>query len=413
MFAEVSEMERTVLHCDCNSFFASVETVAHPEYSKVPMAVCGSVENRHGIVLAKNELAKKAGVSTGEVIWKAKQKCPSLLVVHPTYGLYSQYSEAVNSIYYEYTDRIEPFGIDESWLDVTGSYKLFGDGRRIADILRERIKRELGITISVGVSFTKTFAKLGSDYKKPDATTLISRENYKQLVFPLPVDTLLFVGRHTKEKLHMLGINTVGELAAADPSFLTESFGRTGESLYNAATGAYDGEVAVYGSSYEEKSIGNGCTFRRDIMNYEDARCALTVICDEVGYRMRKAGVKGRVVTVGMRDTGLSVITRRCTLENPTCSSHTLADVAFSLMKEYWGERKPLRSLTVTASDFIRQSDGEQLRLFYSESEMLDMRRERLERAVDGIRAKYGNGVLIHGVEACGNANENANLLLQ
>jgi len=392
-------MERTILHCDCNSFFASVETVAHPEYAKVPMAVCGSVENRHGIVLAKNELAKRAGVSTGEAIWMAKAKCPGLLAVHPTYGIYSQYSKAINRIYYEYTDKIEPFGFDESWLDVTGSCRLFGNGKTIADALRERIKKEMGITISVGVSFNKTFAKLGSDYKKPDATTVISRDNYKSIVYPLPTSDLLFVGKHTAEKLHMLGIDTIGQLADTDANFLEESFGKMGKSLHNAAVGEYDGEVSAYGEGREEKSIGNGFTFKRDLMNYDDIRSALSFICDELGWRMRRAGVKGNIVTVGMRDTNLNVVTRRRTMEHFTCTARCISDTAYGVVAENWNMKKPLRSLTVTLSGLVGAHVGEQLKLFYSDDELFDMRSEKLERTVDSIRSRFGSKVIVRGIQ--------------
>ncbi len=392
-------MERTILHCDCNSFYASVETVAHPEYAKVPMAVCGSVENRHGIVLAKNELAKRAGVATGEAIWMAKAKCPGLLVVHPTYGIYSQYSKAINRIYYEYTDKIEAFGLDESWLDVTGSCRLFGNGKTIADALRERIKKEMGITISVGVSFNKTFAKLGSDYKKPDATTLISRDNYKRIVYPLHVSNLLFVGKHTAEKLHMLGIDTIGQLAEADAGFLEESFGKMGTSLHNAAVGEYDGEVSAYGEGREEKSIGNGFTFKRDLMNYEDIRSALSFICDELGSRMRYAGVKGNIVTVAMRDINLNVITRRRTVERFTCTARCISDTAYGIVLEHWNTKKPLRSLTVTVSGLARAGVGEQMKLLYSDDELFDMQNEKLERTVDRIRSRFGSKSIVRGIQ--------------
>lgn len=392
-------MERTILHCDCNSFFASVETVAHPEYAKVPMAVCGSVEDRHGIVLAKNELAKKTGVTTGETVWMAKRKCPGLLIVNPTYGIYSQYSNAVNEIYYEYTDKIEPFGCDESWLDVTGSYRLFGDGKKIADILRERIKKELGITISVGVSFTKTFAKLGSDYKKPDATTVISRENYKEILYPLPAAALLFVGSHSAEKLHMLGIDTIGQLACADAEFLENSFGKTGRSMYAAANGLYDGDVSVYGGCREEKSIGNGHTFKKDILTFDEAKSAISVISDEVARRMRKAGVKGKTVALSVRDADFSSVSKRCTLEYPTCVSRNIAETCYALLEKYWNMKKPIRSITVTMSGFNRDGMCEQLKLFYSEDEALEMKREKLERTVDTIRSRFGKSSLVRGVQ--------------
>ena len=215
-------MDRTILHCDCNGFYASCECAKNPQLKNVPMAVGGSVEARHGIILAKNELAKKYNVKTAETIWQAKKKCPDLVIVSPHYELYEEYSKRVNDIYKEYTDLVEPFGIDESWLDVTGSRALFGDGEKIANILRERIKAELGITISVGVSFNKVFAKLGSDYKKPDATTIITRENFKEIIYPLPVTDLLFAGKKTAVQLEKLKIKTIGDLACTDKEKLVK-----------------------------------------------------------------------------------------------------------------------------------------------------------------------------------------------
>ncbi len=208
--------DRVILHCDCNGFYASVECALNPAYRSVPMAVCGDPESRHGVILAKNELAKAFGVQTAETIWQARRKCPELVLAPAHHKEYREFSEAVNAIYCQYTDLVEPFSIDESWLDVTGSRTLFGSGVQIANELRRRVKKETDLTISVGVSFNKIFAKLGSDYKKPDATTLITRENYRQILWPLPVGSMIYVGKVAAEKLSRAGIDTIGQLAQAD-----------------------------------------------------------------------------------------------------------------------------------------------------------------------------------------------------
>ena len=251
--------ERVVLHCDCNSFFASVETALHPEYAGVPMAVCGSTEDRHGIVLAKNELAKKYGIKTAETVYSAKKKCPELVIASPHYDKYSEYSAMVNAIYAKYTDMIEPFGIDESWLDVTASQKLFGTGEEIAELIRREVKETIGITVSIGVSFNKVFAKLGSDYKKPDAITVINHKNFRDIVFPLPVGDLLFIGKKTEIALASMGIKTIGDLAAASPELLRMRLGKAGEMIYHYARGEDESPVSVVREA--AKSVGNGFTF--------------------------------------------------------------------------------------------------------------------------------------------------------
>ena len=221
-------MARVILHCDCNNFFASVESIDHPEYRSVPMAVAGDPSQRHGIILAKNEKAKKFGVQTAETIWQARQKCPELLLIPPHHEQYEEVSCRINEIYRKYTDLVEPFSIDESWLDVTGCQRLFGDGKTIADRLRREIREQIGVTISVGVSYNKIYAKLGSDYKKPDATTVILPQDVPTIVYPLPVGDLFGVGRRMQVELERLGIRTIGQLAAADPEFLTKRFGKMG-----------------------------------------------------------------------------------------------------------------------------------------------------------------------------------------
>ena len=386
---------RVILHCDCNCFFASVEMVAHPEYRNVPMAVCGSKAERHGIVLAKNELAKKAGVSTGEVIWQAKRKCPSLVIAEPHYNLYEEYSAEVNRIFAEYTDMIEPFGIDESWLDVTGSAYLFGSGKKIADEIRQRIKKELGITVSVGVSFNKTFAKLGSDYKKPDATTVITPENYRELLFPLPIGDMLYIGRHTVPRMKLLGINTIGDLASSDVDMLGTQFGKTGRMMYELCNGR---DVSpVISVPPKAKSYSNGMTFVRDLENERDYRAAVTYLAEKVSFRMRRDRAKCRVAGVAVRDTLLNVTDRRRRMASATSSTDVLINEFWNLLVLNWDVSKPARSITLFCSDVENEFPSEQLKFFYSAEETRIMKGESLDASVDKLRERYGKGIICRG----------------
>lgn len=280
-------MQRVILHCDLNSFFASVELLEHPELREKPVAVCGNPSTRHGIILAKNEAAKHFQVKTAETIWQARKKCPDLILLPSHHHKYRHYSKLVNGIYQRYTDLVEPFGIDESWLDVTGTLHLFGkNGRELADELREVIRTELGLTISVGVSYNKVFAKLGSDYKKPDATTVIAPSNWQSIVWPLPVSDLLFVGRASQRILHRYGIETIGQLAHADRAMLEEVMGKQGAQLHDYAWGRGDNPVRPAGNRPPPKSIGNGMTFRHNLTNWDEIRSGLDLLCDSVAVRL-------------------------------------------------------------------------------------------------------------------------------
>lgn len=383
-------MERTVLHCDCNSFFASVETVFNPSYANVPMAVCGCAEERHGIVLAKNELAKRYGIQTGEVIWQAKRKCPSLVIAQPHYREYEQFSRRVGEIFYQYTDLIEPFGIDESWLDVTASKNLFGDGKQIADSIRERIYREIGITVSVGVSFNKVFAKLGSDYKKPDATTVISRENFKDIVYPLPVSDLLFAGRSTTKRLNRIGIYKIGDIARAGRKAMENALGKNGATLFDYATGAECSPVTPVDTKREMKSVGNGITFKRDLVGIDDIRAAVWALSDTVSARMRAYGVTCGTVAVSVRDPYFNNLSRRRKLRFPTCLCKDIASVSVDIISGLVDINKPIRAISITGTDICDEhSVGIQQTLFEKES-ITREKNEKLERTVDFIRARYG-----------------------
>ncbi len=378
--------DRVILHCDCNSFFASVEAALNPDLKNVPMAVGGSVEARHGIILAKNELAKKYNIQTAETIFSARKKCPQLVIVPPRHDLYEEYSQRVNKIYLEYTDQVEKFGIDESWLDVTGSGKLFGSGEEIAAILRKRVREEIGITISVGVSFNKVFAKLGSDYKKPDATTVISRENFKEIVYPLPVGDLLFVGKRTREALSKLNIKTIGDLARSDESAVKKLLGKAGEMICRYARGEDDSPVDPHVND-EVKSVGNGMTFKRDLCGEKDILCGISHLSESIAVRMRRKGVKCTVVQVTIKDPNLHSIQRQEKLSRPTNLAKEITDKAMEIMRHSWNMKNPIRMLTVTGGGIVPQDSAEQISFFDEEK---SPKRENLEKTLDAIRDKYG-----------------------
>jgi DNA polymerase-4 len=390
--------DRIILHCDCNSFFASVETVLNPAYAGVPMAVCGSQEERHGIVLAKNELAKKYGIETAETVWSAKQKCPDLVIAPPHHDAYVEFSHRINAIYDRYTDLVEPFSIDESWLDVTGSRNLFGDGLAIAEQLRRTVKSEIGVTISIGVSFNKMFAKMGSDYKKPDAITVISRENFKQIVYPLPVRAMMYVGPRTASSLENCNIRTIGALAAASPSFLASRFGKAGEMLHAYANGLDDSPVLSRAERAAPKSVGNGMTFRHDLVSAEELRAALGFLSEEVAARLRAAGRRATTISVAIKDTLLQTLSRQMPLDEPTNLARELADAAMRLTRKAWNIGRPVRALTVTAMNLIATDEGgEQIGFFDAEKDLRREKTTRIEDAMDKIRERYGRASISSG----------------
>lgn len=392
-------MTRTILHCDLNGFFASVELLDHPELRAKPVAVCGDPEMRHGIILAKNEPAKAFGVKTAETVWQAQKKCPDLILLPAHHGKYTHYSRLVNGIYRRYTDLVEPFGIDESWLDITGSMHLFGkDGKSVADEIRHTVKREFGLTVSVGVSFNKVFAKLGSDYKKPDATTVISTENYREIVWPLPVETLLFVGRAAARVLAGYGIHTIGDLAAFDREALSSLLGKQGAQLYEYANGADRSPVLSADIVQAPKSVGSGLTFRRDLLGLEEVRTGISILSDNVAVRLRRHGLKCGAVQVTIRDPQFQDICRRKRLPDPTCVSRVISTAALELVQNSWNLSAPIRALTVTGLSLLPEVEvSDQLNLFSREDLKQREKQEQLERAMDGIRGKYGKKAIFFG----------------
>ena len=396
-------MDRVILHCDLNCFFASVELLSHPELRDVPTAVCGDPASRHGIILAKNEPAKRFGVQTAETIWQAKKKCPELVLLPPHHGLYARYSRLVNDIYREYTDLVEPFGIDESWLDVTGTLHLFGgDAEALADTLRRRVREELGLTLSVGVSFNKVFAKLGSDYRKPDATTVFSRENWETLVRPLPAAALLGVGKAAQRTLSQYGIRTIGDMADAPEELMERLLGKLGLQLHAAARGEDRSPVVGEAERAPVKSVGNGTTFPQDLVRLEEVQRALAALSDSVASRLRQQGLVCGGVQVTLRYADFRTVSRQARLDHPT---HLMKDIcagALALTKALWSAPDPIRMLTVTALYVTEESGSfQQLDLLESrESRRQNERREKLERTMDGIREKYGRGSIVYGAAA-------------
>lgn len=381
-------MNRVILHSDLNNFYASVECLYNPKIRTHPVAVCGSQSTRHGIVLAKNQIAKKFGVKAGDTIWEARSKCPGLVVVRPNYMQYLRFSMMVRKIYENYTNLIEAFGIDENWLDVTESTRLFGSGEKIADEIRKKIKNELGITASVGVSFNKVFAKLGSDMRKPDFTTVISPENYRETVWGLPAGDMIYVGPSTRRKLADIGITTIGELACAPPGFLEKHLGQWGRTLWIFANG-YD-ETPVTRLDFQPciKGVGNSLTTPRDLCTNEDVKILAYVLAESVAERLRRHHLKGRTVQICIRSSDLAFIERQGKLPHYTCTSSEIAEKALEIFACSWNWSKNIRMLGIRVTDVVMGNECEQLSFFDDEKRL---RRERLETSIDRIRSRFGH----------------------
>ena len=389
-------MDRVILHSDCNCFYASVEMLHQPGLWKIPMAVGGDPEARHGIVLTANYIAKRMGVKTGMALWQAKQACPEITFVPPRMDLYIKFSRIIRQIYGEYSDLVEPFGLDEAWIDVTASTRLKGDGRKIAEEINARIKKEVGITVSVGVSWNKVYAKLGSDYKKPDAVTEFSRENCREIVYPIPVEDLLYVGRATKRKLYNLGITTIGQLAEADPELLHRIFGKIGLMLSVFARGLDATPVSPENTQAPIKSIGNSTTTPRDLESDEDVDLVLYLLSESVASRCRDNGFAGRVIEVYVRDSSLFCCGKQRKIGTPTNISGEIHDVAMELFHEIYDWHSPIRSIGVRVGDLKPDTWPYQLDLFHDER--YRQRLLRADVAMDDIRRRFGFSAVQRGI---------------
>ena len=377
---------------DCNKFYASVECLYRPEIRNKPVAVGGSPESRHGIILTKNEIASKYGLTVGEPLWKARQKCPDLIIVPPNYPLYLRFSKLARRIYEDYSEYIEPFGLDESWLDVSGDLR---SGKEIAEEIRQRVKEELGITVSIGVSFNKIFAKLGSDYKKPDAITVISRENYKDIAYPLPCGDLLMVGRSTERKLLSYGVRTIGDIANSDIEFLKNVFGKHGENIWYFANGLDSSPVKHKDEVTELKSVGNSTTTPRDLVSNKDVKTVFRVLCESVSRRMREQGLKGKTITIWVRDSNLNSFTRQKRMKAYTDISTELLSNAMELFISNSNGSFNIRSLGVSVCDF----DFECEQFDFEKSVEKRDKLEKIETTVDSLKKRFGNYCIVRACQ--------------
>ena len=387
--------DRVILHCDLNNFFASVSITFNPTLKDMPVAVCGDKENRHGIILAKNEIAKKFGVKTAEPIFEAKRKCPDLVTLPAIYDKYEEYSKKAQEIYRRYTDMVEPFGIDECWLDVTGSVVLFGSGEEIAFKIKEDIKRELGITASVGVSFNKVFAKLGSDMKKPDAITVINRENFKQKIWNLPISDLLFVGNKTKEKLKSLGVRTIGEITFCSDDSLKKLLGKNGLDLKQFALGEDRSPVVTPTFEDKPKSVGKSVTRGTDFTNEKQVWQEFLSFGETICATLREKELYASGVQVHIRTTSLKVQEFSRSFSETTNCSLTFAKWGFELFKENYSFKEPLRSVGLRAINLKTEHLGGQLDLFGEKND--DTRTEKADKSLYDLRRKFGKEKLKRG----------------
>ncbi len=395
--------DRIILHVDCNCFYASVEMLHHPELEGKPVAVGGDPQARHGIVLTANYAAKRKGVKTGAALWQARQACPDIVFVPPRMDLYIRFSKMARNIYHDYSDKVESFGLDECWIDITDTCGILGDrtktlenGRKVAEIISTRVKTELGITVSIGVSWNKIYAKLGSDYKKPDAITVFDRSNYRDLIYPLPVSDLLYVGSRTKRKLNTYGIQTIGDLAECDPSLLKAWFGKMGIMLSAFARGLDQTPVSEVGLEVPIKSVGNSTTTPRDLTNNEDVKLVLYLLSESVATRLRQNHFEGWVVTVYVRDSGLESFHQQRKLKAPTNISAEIEEAAIDIFTRLYRWDKPIRSIGVSVGTLQPDFYPRQMSLFVDEKQ-----REKMlsaDRMVDNLRGRFGFQIIQRGV---------------
>lgn len=396
MFLFWGDFLRVILHSDLNAFYASVECLHQLDIRHKPVAVCGHQELRHGIVLAKNQLAKQCGIKTGDAIWQARQKAPGLVVVPPNFPLYMKFSQLVRNIYLQYTPHVESFGLDEAWLDLTQPGMTLEQGRIIAEELRRRVKEEIGLTVSIGVSWNKIFAKLGSDYQKPDAVTLITPENYRSLVWPLPASDLLYVGSATGKKLARYGITTVGGIANTPPDLLHAWLKKWGLYLHTFANGWDKSPVQSADSIVPIQSIGNSITAPHDLENEEDVKLTLYMLSESVAARLRSHGFRCQTVQISIRDTGLGWFSRQQRLSRSSNLSGEIADAAMALFCRHYDWQRSVRSLGVRGCELVSDTEPEQISVFLDEQQRY--KKQRLEQAMDHLRSRFGYEVIKRGV---------------
>ncbi len=391
----MNTLNRIILHSDINCFFASVEHLKHPEYNGKPLAVGGNPEKRHGIILTADYLTRKYGVRTGMTLWQAKKLCPDIIIVEPNMQLYKEYSAMAHSIYSDYTDLIEPYGIDESWLDVSALCPDGSAGEGIAQEINRRMKKELGITNSVGVSWNKVFAKLGSDYKKPDAITVFMPE-HMDIIRKIPVQDLLYVGANNRKRLNDIGIFNIGHLADAPEDILVSRLGKMGITFKRYAMGLDEEPVMPDNYQREVKSIGNSTTTAVNLKDNEDAKRVFYELAEYVAYRMKKKGLKGKVLEITVRTSDMENISRHRQLDQYTNIADEIATKALELFKENYHFHKPVRSLGIRMTDLVDANEPEQLSLFTDEDNRKKHR--AMDSTIDSIREKFGYDIIKRGI---------------
>ena len=387
--------ERVILHSDLNCFYASVEMMLDPTLKGKAVAVCGSTEDRHGIVLAKSELAKKAGIKTGMVNWEARQLCKDLIVVPPQYDQYLKYSKLTQSIYHRFTDQVEPFGMDECWMDVTGSQGVYGDGMSIAESIRAAVKDELGLTVSIGVSYNKIFAKLGSDMKKPDAITQIRREDFMEKVWPLDASEMIYCGRATTAKLAKYGIRTIGQLAATDPALLKSWFGVNGLALWRYANGTDTSRVCHKDFVSPVKSVGHGITCTADLENEDEVHKVILALSQDIGHRLRVHELSARGVQLYVRGNDLLGAQFQCKLPFTTQLPSEIAASAYQVFRQKYSWGNKVRAVTVRAIDLVPQDTPQQMSMFVDGGQI--DKKERLQDAIEQLRDRFGKHAITYG----------------
>ena len=393
---EKGNRQRVILHCDLNNFFASVAMKQNPALRGKYIAVCGNPSLRKGIVLAKSENAKRMGVKTGMPIWEAKRVCPQIEIIPTDYSAYESYSKKVQEIYYRFTNQVESFGIDECWLDVTHSQKLFGNGLQIADKIRQTVKDELGLTISVGVSFNKTYAKLGSDLAEPDAVVAITLDNYRKLIYPLPLGNLLFVGKKTQALLTKLNVHTIGDLADYDVNLLKSFLGINAEKLIVEARGEDDSEVNDYLFHELPRSVGNGTTVPFDLTNVKEVEAVLYLLSEKIAFRLREQNLQGYTVHLSIKDTNLQWSGAQTSLPYPTHTVLTIRRTAMSIFEQIWVQKpfRPIRALRIAVANLTTVGN--------LQTNLLDdindeIKNQALDNVFDKIRRKYGTQQIMLG----------------
>lgn len=389
-------MSRNILHCDMNNFYASVECMLNPSLRNHPIAVCGSVEERHGIVLAKNDKAKAFGVQTGDTVWQAKEKCRNLMIVPPHFEEYIKYSKLARNIYCRYTDQVEPYGMDECWLDISGTEKLFGSPEKVANEIRETVKFELGLTISVGVSFNKVFAKLGSDLKKPDAVTVIEEDTFREKIWGLPAGDLLGVGRSTQRVMKEYGIQTIGDLARLDPTSIPRRLGKNGAALWALANGQDHSVVHHKDFASPVKSVGHGTTTAADLHSEEQVWMVMLELAQEIGHKLRVLQKRAGGVAIHIRDCALHSKQWQVKLAQPLQSPLLLAQSAFDLFRRSYAWINPIRSVTIQVIDLLPQDAPMQLDLF-AETQTIE-KMEKIDACVEDLRRRFGNNIIRNAV---------------